>query len=74
MGAKKKMAVEVCRGMAHLAGLGFVHRDLAARNILVATGTVCKIADFGSARCTHGFGEYYYSRGGDVSTKCGGLS
>lgn len=27
-----------------------VHRDLAARNVLLATGKVCKISDFGLTR------------------------
>jgi len=27
-----------------------VHRDLAARNVLVASGNICKISDFGLTR------------------------
>jgi serine/threonine protein kinase len=41
---KYKAVVEIAAGMAHLTTCHFVHRDLAARNVLVATGTVCKVA------------------------------
>ena len=44
---KKRIATEVCRGMAHLGKHQLVHRDLAARNVLVATGKTAKVADFG---------------------------
>jgi serine/threonine protein kinase len=46
---KLQMAVEVARGMEHIAKNHFIHRDLAARNVLVAEG-LCKIADFGLSR------------------------
>lgn len=36
--------------MAHLESVGIIHRDLAARNILVGTGKVLKISDFGMSR------------------------
>lgn len=32
------------------SALQLVHRDLAARNVLLATGKVCKISDFGLTR------------------------
>ena len=35
-----------------------VHRDLAARNVLVSSGGVAKIADFGMARDLHD-SDYY---------------
>eukprot|EP00040_Diaphanoeca_grandis_P022641 m.122095 g.122095 ORF g.122095 m.122095 type:complete len:1389 (+) comp28900_c0_seq2:179-4345(+) len=47
---KLTAATEIASGMAHLTKQKFVHRDLAARNVLVATGMVCKIADFGLSR------------------------
>ena len=36
--------------MGHLAQHNFVHRDLAARNVLLSSGVVCKVADFGLSR------------------------
>ena len=36
--------------MAHLSEQNVVHRDLASRNVLLASGFVCKVADFGLSR------------------------
>ena len=47
---KLKLGLQAARGMEHLASLSFVHRDLAARNVLVATGMVAQVADFGLSR------------------------
>ncbi|CTQ86582.1 Protein kinase domain-containing protein [Caenorhabditis elegans] len=41
---------QIACGMAHLESVGIIHRDLAARNILVGTGKVLKISDFGMSR------------------------
>ncbi|CAO4370135.1 unnamed protein product [Caenorhabditis nigoni] len=43
-------ASQIACGMAHLESVGTIHRDLAARNILVGTGKVLKISDFGMSR------------------------
>ena len=43
-----------------------VHRDLAARNVLVSSGGVAKIADFGMARDLHD--SDYYRKVGGMST------
>lgn len=43
-------AWQVCKGMAYLAEMKLVHRDLAARNVLLATGKICKVSDFGLTR------------------------
>lgn len=43
-------ALQIAKGMSHLAAYKIIHRDLAARNILVDGDFVCKISDFGFAR------------------------
>ena len=45
---KLKLGVDIAKGMQHLAKLHFIHRDLGGRNVLVATGMVAQVADFGS--------------------------
>ena len=63
---------EVASGMAHLALHNFVHRDLAARNVLMGTGMVCKVADFGLSRRVQtedNTGDYYRSSGGVVPVR-----
>ena len=37
--------------MCYLESKKYIHRDLAARNVLVREHNVCKIADFGMAKC-----------------------
>ena len=45
-----RLLVEICSGMEHLEGQGYVHRDLAARNILLDENVGAKVADFGMSR------------------------
>jgi serine/threonine protein kinase len=49
---KLALSIDTARGMNHLVQKHFIHRDLAARNVLVATGMVGKVADFGLSRGT----------------------
>ena len=60
---------------AHLGAHNFIHRDLATRNVLLASGMVCKIADFGLSRgvlTEDNVGDYYrrYSTSGRVVYAC----
>lgn len=49
---KLRLGLDTARGMKHLHEKSFVHRDLASRNVLVASGLIAKVADFGLARGT----------------------
>jgi serine/threonine protein kinase len=47
---KRRLLMEVACGMQHLASSRYIHRDLAARNVLIASGLVAQVADFGLSR------------------------
>eukprot|EP00039_Didymoeca_costata_P015839 m.274414 g.274414 ORF g.274414 m.274414 type:complete len:1312 (-) comp16288_c1_seq5:53-3988(-) len=55
-------ASQIAAGMEHLVKHHFIHRDLACRNVLLASGMVNKVADFGLSRGAeqHGSNDEYY--------------
>jgi len=67
LGTKYRFCSEIAAGMAHLGSHSFVHRDLAARNVLLGSGMICKVADFGLSRRVQtedNTGDYYRSTSG----------
>ncbi|XP_037657755.1 macrophage colony-stimulating factor 1 receptor [Choloepus didactylus] len=50
LGDLLRFCSQVAQGMAFLASKNCIHRDVAARNVLLASGCVAKIGDFGLAR------------------------
>lgn len=50
IGGLRKLASDVACGMAYLESRDYVHRDLAGRNVLVCSGSVAKVSDFGMLR------------------------
>ena len=75
LATKYRFCHEVASGMKHLATHALVHRDLAARNVLLASGMVCKVADFGLSRSMRAddddddSGDYYRSSGALVPVR-----
>ena len=70
--AKCTFCKEVAAGMEHLSRHGFVHRDLATRNVLLGSGMVCKVADFGMSRRVQtedNTGDYYRSSSGIIPVR-----
>ena len=66
---KHRFCAEIAAGMAHLGAHNFIHRDLAARNVLLGSGMVCKVADFGLSRRVQtedNTGDYYRRYCADV--------
>jgi serine/threonine protein kinase len=51
-------ALQVANGMAYMASQQCIHRDLSARNVLVCSGEILKVSDFGLAKDIHCH-EYY---------------
>lgn len=62
-------AWQVCKGMRYLCQMKLVHRDLAARNVLVATGNVIKISDFGLTRDIYEADAYMKKSKGRIPVK-----
>jgi len=63
-------ALQISKGMSHLAAFKIIHRDLAARNILVNEDLECKISDFGFARDIYVEDQYMKkSKGGRFPIK-----
>ncbi|XP_054267416.1 uncharacterized protein LOC128989542 [Macrosteles quadrilineatus] len=62
-------ALQISKGMAYLAENKLVHRDLAARNVLLASGLLCKISDFGLSRDVYEDDAYFKRSKGRVPVK-----
>jgi len=41
------MAIDICKGMAWLAGQNILHRDLKPANVMISSNWTCKVAYFG---------------------------
>ncbi|RWS24386.1 hypothetical protein B4U80_03330 [Leptotrombidium deliense] len=49
---------QISQGMEYLTSKNILHRDLAARNVLLTTGNIVKLCDFGLAKDVYHYGDY----------------
>ena len=61
------MCKQVASGMAYLESINQIHRDLACRNILVQSGMIVKIADFGMSQNL--YSRDYYRVSGEACVR-----
>lgn len=62
-------AWQIAKGMSYLSGIKLVHRDLAARNVLVSSGRMLKISDFGLTRDVYEADTYLKKSRGRIPVK-----
>jgi len=54
MPRKIQFAIDICQGMAWLAGQNILHRDLKPANVLLDQNWTCKVCDFGLSQVQRG--------------------